>query len=116
MSRKFVTIPKTVIEGTTVSTDQVGETTTCEQLDELRYLVMWSNGSSLNATFTAEVSDDNINWDTLDLSTPMNLSGTSGKIVMLVRCIIFKYIRPRITFSAGSCDLLSTVKAKTISA
>ena len=116
MPRKLVTQQKTVIEEVGRSTNVVGEYTTCEQLDVVRYEWSWSNGSSLGAVISFEVADDlNGTWSTLDTGT-FSLSGASGLNDLYILQVVFKYVRPRITFSAGSADLTVKVKAKTIAA
>jgi len=110
MTRKQQLGPKEVIDSTTLSTNLNGEKSVCENVDRIIYDITWLNGSSLNATMKIQKSHDAITWYDLDLINTLTLSGASGSETVIIKDITYKYIRPIITFVAGSCDLLTIVK------
>lgn len=115
MTRKHVTQQVTVINELARSTDIAGIITTCEQLDEIRYEWTYTDLGALNAVFTVEITDDlNGPWITLDAGL-MAMIG-SGQDELIITRTIFKYIRPRVTFTAGSANIKVKVKCKTIGA
>jgi len=115
MARKHVTRKISVINETGMSSSAAGDYTTCEQLDSIRYEWIIANASSLNALLTFEVTDDlNGTWVTLDTDT-YTLTANDVSDLYITQ-VIFKFIRPRIAFTAGSADIVVNVKAKTIAA
>jgi hypothetical protein len=115
MSRKHVLFNKAVIDEVGLDADFIGTETVCEQLDLVSYVLIQSNGSSLAGTFIIQIKDDLTPWIDLNTST-YSLSGATDTIKIDVDNILFKYIRPKITISAGSADFLVVVKGKTYSA
>ena len=110
MTRKTQLGPKAVLSEANRSTDINGEQSVCEFVDRVIYDITWVNGSSLNATVVIQKSHDGINWYPLDLVTTLTLSGTSGSHTAIIDQITYKYIRPIVTFSAGSGDILIIIK------
>ena len=110
MTRKSQLGPKSVINSTGLSTNLNGEQSVCEFVDRVIYDITWSAGSSLNATMKIQKSHDAVTWYDLDLINPLALTGASGSETVIIKEITYKYIRPIITFVAGSCTLLTIVK------
>ena len=110
MTRKAQLGPKAVIDRTGLSTSLNGEQSVCEYVDRITYDITWSAGASLNATMKIQKSHDGVNWYDLDLLVALTLSGAGGSETVIINEVTYKYIRPIITFVAGSCNLLTIVK------
>ncbi len=115
MGRKHVLFCKVVIDGEGIDADTIGTETICEQLDEITYVLIQTNGSSLAGELIVQIKDDLTPWIDFDTQT-FALTGATDIIKIDVDKINYKYIRPKITISAGSADFIVTVKGKTYSA
>ncbi len=101
---------KYIFNSTALAVTTAGEATVCEYLDRVIYDIDWANGNALNAAITIEKSHDGIIWHELEFATPSTLSGASGSHTLIITSITWKYIRPKVTFTAGTCDLIVIVK------
>lgn len=115
MGRKTITYKKRVIEVAGLDTILIGEETVCEQMDFISYNVYQQNGSSLAGTVTIQMKDDGEDWIDLLIDT-ISLAGTSDIYRININETNFKYIRPKLSVTAGSADFIVTVKGKTIAA
>lgn len=104
--------PKDVLPGTALAATTIGQESSCQYIDTATYDISWSNGVALNAALTIE-KYNGINWVTLDLSSAITLAGVSGSETVICVDINFPKIRPKITFTAGSCDLSVIVNGTT---
>ncbi len=115
MSRKHVLFNKAVIDEEALDADFEGTETICEQLDEIAYTLLQTNGSSLAGELIIQVKDELTPWINFNTET-FALTGATDIIKVDVDKINYRYIRPKITISAGSADFLVIVKGKTYSA
>lgn len=101
-----ITNAKILLNVTTQSTDIAGDELQVEFLNRARFTVVWVNGSSINATIKIQYSDDGATWYDLPFDPEPTITTASGNHYISVTDIAYKFIRPYITFTAGSVDLL----------
>jgi hypothetical protein len=113
---------KSVIRGYKVITDgdMTGNLTSAEtnvtNLDNVGYLVEWSDGATPVGTITVEVQSGPSGWCALDFGSPIAVSGNSGSIVLNINQIPFENIRLNYVAGSGGATLNVTLSSKVVGA
>jgi hypothetical protein len=62
-------------------------------MDVVTFKAVWSGAQATNGDFSIDVSDDQINWYSLDFGQAMPLDGAIGSSHMIISEIGFKFLR-----------------------
>jgi len=117
MSRKSIIRGHKVIKNGDISIGIISQVTNVTHLDNVGYLVEWSDGSiDLAGLIIVEVQSGPSGWCNLDFGSPINVVGASGSIVININQIPFENIRLQYVASAGSGTLNATLSSKVIGA
>ena len=111
MSRKHFTPEKQVFvdfdmtgAGTSIETD-------CEQLDRIRYDIIYTGTPSGNLSVQVSNTKDAGSWKTITIEPTIDLIGFSGSAEIDIQNICWKYVRLSWSFTGGVGTLNAFYKA-----
>lgn len=122
MSRKNVTKPTKIIDAGDLSANITSSEINVENLDKGSIHLDWT-GSTPVGVITVEARNQNTQdntdtnpWITLDLGTPINISGNTGNHQLIFNELPFTKLRLKFAFGSGTGTLNATATMKTVGA
>lgn len=107
-----------LINNSSMASSITGTATNVEHLDNLVYQFVWTGANPIG-TINIQLSLDNVNWTTLQLSPGNNFNilpgGSPGNYMLDLDFVSSTWIRPVYTTAGGSSgNLTSTLSAKMV--
>ena len=92
-----------------------GQSSHVQYCDYISFDVTLSNGALMVSVFSVQGSHDGVTWYDVETSATMNLNGASDYIRFNMLVNNWKYVRPVITRTSGSGDVLVLISASSLS-
>ena len=110
-SKRTLDYSELVVDGD-MSSDITSDSTNIMHTDRVGYQLVWTG--TPNGVFTVEVSNDEVTWAELTLSTAITAAGSADNA--FIDCeTAAKYIRCKYTASSSTGTLQAHITAKSIS-
>lgn len=104
-----------MLDSVDISTSQTSNPTSVINMDKAGILVEWENGASPVGVITVEARySPQGNFVTVDFGSPINVSGNSGNLQILMEELPYQDIRLVYTRTSGSADLTATLVIKQV--
>ncbi len=95
---------------TASTTSTVTET---QNMDNIGIVINWTGTSPIGAV-TIQVSNDQLQWNSLDFGSTIDISGNTGSHIVEITQLPFSYLRAVYTKASGVGTLFASIACKQV--